>query len=70
MLAILFSTYDSLQEAINEAEEIPLGGYMLRAALLGREPSLYEQQLSLSEVLRRTKVFRLLGLEGSSAEGW
>uniref|UniRef100_A0A7S2AVB2 Polycystin cation channel PKD1/PKD2 domain-containing protein n=1 Tax=Florenciella parvula TaxID=236787 RepID=A0A7S2AVB2_9STRA len=62
VLAILFSTYDTLQEAISEAEEIPLGGFMLRAVLLGREPSLYEQQLDIYAVVKSTSTFRLLGL--------
>mmetsp|Transcript_103971 Transcript_103971/g.299363 ORF Transcript_103971/g.299363 Transcript_103971/m.299363 type:complete len:539 (-) Transcript_103971:155-1771(-) len=62
VLAILFSTYDTLQEAISQAEEIHLGGFMLRAVLLGREPSLYEQQLDIYAVVKSTSTFRLLGL--------
>ena len=49
VLSILFFSYEQLQARIDEADEIPIGGALLRAALLGRAPSLFEEHL---EVMR------------------
>ena len=60
VLAIIFTAYDSLQEAIDSASTITIAGDVLRSLILLREPTLEEMAMSPVELF--VLVFRLRDL--------
>ena len=51
VIAIIFSAYDGLREKFDEAEELEVGPTIIRAIVLGREPSFAETSMPLYKLL-------------------
>jgi hypothetical protein len=53
VIAIIFNAYDGLRELINVSEELYVRPVLVRKLLLGREPSIWETNTPLFDVLKR-----------------
>jgi len=53
VIAIIFNAYDGLRELINVSEELYVRPVLVRKVLLGREPSIWETNTPLFDVMKR-----------------